>query len=330
MIPSTRNFAPASHLAFQAASFSDLADAVQAKLSAQVMSARQGREQINARAHRWILQSSALWTCSYGLPIRLKFPEGRDLRVQFRRKGQGATRAGRETVAVDEHQSCIYAGAAEVDFGEDFTQVAWRVPVDALERKLTALTGFIVTRPLEFEPVLNLQTPESKALLRVLDSLLDVIGAGGQDTPGILQSELESALMVALLCSGQHNFRTQLERDSLRPAPWQVRRAESFIEANWEKPITLEDIVDATGASARSVYRGFKEYRGYTPLQFVKHVRLQQAKRLLQQGDGTVSVTKAAMACGFADISRFSKDFSRAFGMPPSRVLPSRGAPGSK
>ena len=90
---------------------------------------------------------------------------------------------------------------------------------------------------------------------------------------------------------------------------------------NWDKPITLEDIVTASGASARSVFRAFRQSRGYTPLQFRKHIRLLRAKQLLHDESAALSVTEVALICGFPDLSRFSKDFSRAFGVAPSTVL---------
>ena len=56
--------------------------------------------------------------------------------------------------------------------------------------------------------------------------------------------------------------------------PWQVRRAEQFIEANWDQPITIEAVVAATNVSARSLFSAFKAGRGYSPMDFVKRVRL--------------------------------------------------------
>jgi transcriptional regulator GlxA family with amidase domain len=158
-------------------------------------------------------------------------------------------------------------------------------------------------------------------MLHVLASLLEITHAGPAASARLLRSELESALLVALLCAARHNYRDVLERDFPAAAPRQVHRAESFIEANWDKPITVDNIVEASGASARSVFRAFRQSRGYTPLQFAKQIRLQHAKRLLQDCDSTKKVTEVALTCGFSDLSRFSKDFSRAFGVAPSTLL---------
>lgn len=315
------NLPLSAYPSFRAETVDHVSGLVQDKLSATIIKVMSKAPVIDARGNRLDLPSSVLWSCSYGVPLRLKFPEGEHVRVQFQRRGVGATRAGKEMIEINEKQSCIYAGGAEVDFGDDFAQIAWRIPLDALERKLAALTGHSVTRPLEFDPVLNLETPQSRAMLQILETLLGIIDTGPAASTKLLRTELESALLVSLLCAARHNCRDLLDRDGPAATPWQVRRAENFIEVNWDKPITLDDIVSASGASARSVFRAFRQSRNYTPLQFRKNVRLRHAKRLLQDDSSTLSVTEIALTCGFPDLSRFSKDFSRAFGVPPSTLV---------
>jgi transcriptional regulator GlxA family with amidase domain len=100
-----------------------------------------------------------------------------------------------------------------------------------------------------------------------------------------------------------------------------VCRAEAFIEANWDKPLAIEDIVTATGASARSIFRTFKDSRGYSPSIFLRQIRLRHAQRMLEAASETTTVTAVALACGFGELAGFSKDYSRAFGEPPSAVL---------
>src|SRR5947209_20163368 len=42
--------------------------------------------------------------------------------------------------------------------------------------------------------------------------------------------------------------------------------AEDYIEAHWDKPITLELLSGITGASIRSLHEKFKQARGYSPM----------------------------------------------------------------
>lgn len=308
-------------LRFHADSLDRLCESAVSILGATIESLPKGDVAFNAQGRCHKLPSSDLWFCSYEVPVTLKFPEADFVRIQFQRTGVGATRVDNELIPVTASQSCISSSTAELTFERDFQQFAWRIPRNALSRKLAALTGRSVAQRLEFDHSLDLTTPRSAGLLRILDCLIDTIEAAPPDAAKLVAAELENALLVSLLCAAQHNFRDLLDRGSPAAAPWQVHRAESFIEANWDKPITVEDIVAATGASARSVFRAFKQSRGYSPMEFAKHLRLRHARRLLESADPSLSVTEIAVACGFGNLSRFSKDFSRAFGAPPSALL---------
>ena len=69
-----------------------------------------------------------------------------------------------------------------------------------------------------------------------------------------------------------------------------------------------------------------------SPLQFQKHLRLQEARRLML-GE-VVDAATAGYRVGYESSSQFSREYSRLFGAPPSRDvarlrgLMSGGAPG--
>ena len=128
-------------------------------------------------------------------------------------------------------------------------------------------------------------------------------------------------LLIAFLTANPHNFTDALERDQPRPAPWQVRRVEEYIAANWNRPITVEALAAAAGASARSIFKAFRDSRSCSPMAFVKSVRLQHARRILQQPDSATTVVSTAFACGFLNPGHFARDYRLAFGELPSETL---------
>ncbi|MGP0093268.1 MAG: helix-turn-helix domain-containing protein [Xanthobacteraceae bacterium] len=127
--------------------------------------------------------------------------------------------------------------------------------------------------------------------------------------------------MVAFLCWNRHNFSDFLDREPQGISPWQVRRAEEFIAANWNQPITVEELAKAVGASVRTIFRCFKQSRGFGPMVFVKQLRLDHARQLLNRGDAGTTVTGTALSCGFHNLSHFAVDYRRAFGERPSETL---------
>jgi AraC-like DNA-binding protein len=282
---------------FRANTVDRITDSVACELGASILEVAKPTMPVEARANRYKLPSGDLWFCSYGLPIKLRFPEGDDLRIQFRHTGAGVTRLGQNLAPVTADQSCIIASAtAEVDFRSGFQQVAWRLPRAVLLQKLVALTGRAVTRKLEFDPVLEMTTPQSSALRKILECMLYTIDFAPSRPAKLMLRELESSLIVTLLAAAQHNYRNLLDVATLSAAPWQVYRAESYIEANWNQPITVEAIASVSGTSARSIFRAFKENRGYSPFEFVRKVRLENALRLLQCSDPAPTITEVALA----------------------------------
>jgi transcriptional regulator GlxA family with amidase domain len=73
--------------------------------------------------------------------------------------------------------------------------------------------------------------------------------------------------------------------------------------------------------SARSLFRQFKQDRGYTPAEFAKRIRLNSAREMLEQPREGDSVIQVALRCGFQNPGHFARDFRLAFGELPSETL---------
>ena len=109
-----------------------------------------------------------------------------------------------------------------------------------------------------------------------------------------------------------------------------VRRTEEFIEANWDRVIDLDELVQLTGVSTRTLSRAFRSHRGYSPREFAKQVRLKHAKRMLGDAIPGTSVTAVAFACGFGNLGHFARDYREAFGELPSETLENALRSGSR
>ncbi len=94
-----------------------------------------------------------------------------------------------------------------------------------------------------------------------------------------------------------------------------VAKAIRKVRAEYRSPLSVADLAKTAGMSASSFHEHFKSVTGTTPLQYQKDLRLIEAKVLL--ADHTVS--EAAYAVGYESPTHFSRDYSRKFGLPPSR-----------
>jgi AraC-like DNA-binding protein len=306
---------------FRAANLHELAEMIRAKLGARIIDVDEPPASFEATGKQCKLPSSEMRYCDYGIPITLGFPETDEVRIQFCMSGAGKTRLGDEVFPVTLESSCISSRPSEVFFGKGFSQIAWRVGKPALQKKLAALTGLPVSRPIQFDCALDM-TATVPPLRDILHSLLSTVDGGSPEASRLMVSELEGVLLTAILCTAQHNYRGTLDRPVSEAGFWQVRRAEAYIEAHWNEPLTIDALAETTGTSGRSIYRAFKASRGYSPFGFAKDLRLRRAReKLAHPKDHAVTVTAIALACGFENVSRFSKDFSEAFGETPSAVL---------
>jgi transcriptional regulator GlxA family with amidase domain len=110
------------------------------------------------------------------------------------------------------------------------------------------------------------------------------------------------------------------ELEPRNAAPWQIRRAEEFIEANWSRPINMQQLTAATGINARSLFRAFQRSGRGSPMAFLRTVRLRHARSMLETAKVT-TVTDVALACGFEELGRFGKLYQAKFGELPSETL---------
>jgi transcriptional regulator GlxA family with amidase domain len=99
-------------------------------------------------------------------------------------------------------------------------------------------------------------------------------------------------------------------------------RARDYIHGNLAAPLGLEILALETGVSLRTLRNSFQQVLGISPLHYIKLRRLNAARRLLLAGyPGELSVTEAAMRCGFSHMSYFARDYRELFGESPAQTL---------
>ncbi|MDE0066792.1 MAG: helix-turn-helix transcriptional regulator [Acidimicrobiaceae bacterium] len=80
--------------------------------------------------------------------------------------------------------------------------------------------------------------------------------------------------------------------------------------------IPISEIASRAGVSRRSVENAFRTSVALSPNEFRKLLRLNKARRLLEQDNH--SVTEAAMDSGMFHLGRFATEYRRLFGELPS------------
>lgn len=89
------------------------------------------------------------------------------------------------------------------------------------------------------------------------------------------------------------------------------------LNGQWQQPLDLDALCHEFGIARRTLQRGFSDYTGVSPQQYLMRLRLLQARYQLRFSDATVNAV--AQRCGFVDISYFSRAFRRQFGLSPNQ-----------
>jgi AraC-like DNA-binding protein len=96
-----------------------------------------------------------------------------------------------------------------------------------------------------------------------------------------------------------------------------VHHARERLDREYADLNSVSQLARSVGMSMFHFTRVFTELTGLPPHRYLVRARLAAARRMLQGG---ASVTETCYACGFNNLSHFSRSFLRRFGETPSRV----------
>ncbi|ROO87848.1 AraC family transcriptional regulator [Actinocorallia herbida] len=147
-----------------------------------------------------------------------------------------------------------------------------------------------------------------------------------------LSPGIESEILYRLL---RGSFGDVLRRWSLADSTTsRVRQVARWICERYAEPLSIDAIAAVARMSPASLHRHFKATTGMSPLKYQKHLRMQEARRLLASGDATAA--QIAQAVGYVSATQFSREYRSTYGLPPgqdaarlrARLSRTRTAPG--
>lgn len=98
-----------------------------------------------------------------------------------------------------------------------------------------------------------------------------------------------------------------------------IAKVVRFLNARYDEPLSISTIAREANMSASALHHTFKEVTSVSPLQYLKQIRLHQARLLmLQEG---LSAGEVAHRVGYGSPSQFSREFKRLFGAAPTQEV---------
>ncbi|MDB5687935.1 MAG: AraC family transcriptional regulator [Rhizorhabdus sp.] len=162
----------------------------------------------------------------------------------------------------------------------------------------------------ELEPCMDLRDQRvQRCLMRLAEEV-----AAPSFASDIVVDSLTLLLMVEVY---RHlSARKIIESDHVgKMADWRLRRIMERVHDTLETPLSITDLAQEFGISARHLIRTFKNTTGSTLSDYIADLRIQHARELLASKN--MLIKAVAASCGFRSAAAFSAAFRVATGQTP-------------
>lgn len=152
-------------------------------------------------------------------------------------------------------------------------------------------------------------------LLTAIQRLIDLLDEE-HDIPilaPIIRKEIEYLLLV-----GEQGARLR-QIASAGSQSQQIARAIEWLNNNFTRQLRIDDLASRARMGTASFYNHFRSMTALSPLQYQKHLRLHEARRLMLAE--SLDAATAAFQVGYESPSQFSREYNRLYGAPPLRDI---------
>jgi Response regulator containing CheY-like receiver domain and AraC-type DNA-binding domain len=104
--------------------------------------------------------------------------------------------------------------------------------------------------------------------------------------------------------------------DKKQTATRPIRLAKQYIQQNYSKPISLEEVSGVAGFNASYFSTLFKKESGVSFMDYLAEIRMNRAKELLRET--SLSVAAVCEQVGYSDLKYFAKNFRKTTGVKPN------------
>ncbi|MCW0321790.1 AraC family transcriptional regulator [Pantoea dispersa] len=203
-----------------------------------------------------------------------------------------------------------FSAETEATSAEPLLGLAIRLDAATLARLVTQVAAADI--PLAETPASIISTPVNETLadstLRLLQALSDpleaqVLGPARVEEIcfRVLLGEQGGAVRAALTYQGHFG---------------RIARALQRIHADWQQPLDVPHLASEAGMSVPRFHLHFKSVTQTSPIQYLKSLRLHQARLMMIRDNLTAA--GAAARVGYESDSQFNREFKRMFGRTPA------------
>lgn len=115
-----------------------------------------------------------------------------------------------------------------------------------------------------------------------------------------------------MLSAYAHKIAAEFFEEALRTEITPIEQVKNFIEANYNKPLNLDDIMTVYPYSKAKLCRDFSEEYGMTVFEMITKIRLEHADMMLKR-DPRIGLKTVSERSGYNDVSYFCRLYKRYF-----------------
>jgi AraC-like DNA-binding protein len=181
-----------------------------------------------------------------------------------------------------------------------------------------------VGKPVRLTDDTPIDLKANRNLAKAIDYICNTVAANPDAAQqplvsGALRRYLAASILATFPNTALQERGAEDRRDT---TPAVLRRAIDYIDDNAQSDISLIDIANAVYLTPRAVQYMFRKHRDCTPTEYLRRVRLHNARRELREGN-RMETTVGAIASrwGFVHLGRFAVWYRDAYGESPHVTL---------
>ena len=280
------------------------------------------KQQVNARMHHMAFGGVSLNRLKYGAEVEIEpGPLDDFYLIQMPLTGHALITSGNQHIGSDTDIASVLSpsDSTVMRWSADCDQLMVRIDRMLVDRAIGALSGRLEPETVRFQLAFRWR---ECVPWRCLVQYLNECASHPLDATQyrLMVGHIEQLVVSTLVGTQPHDMREAKVARCAAVLPRHVKRVQEFLHANATEPITADQMAIVAGVSLRSLYAGFKQYCGVSPMQYLRVLRLEGARNALLN-EPACNIASIAMRWGFGHLGRFSIEYKQRFGESPSQTV---------
>lgn len=195
-------------------------------------------------------------------------------------------------------------------------------PYLGVRLELDARTIAQLAAEMDFSAPLKAATSRAISVVTLDDGLLDVLIRLIRllDEPHLISliAPLIQQEIIVRLLNGEHGPMLRHLVTVGSPSQ-QIAKVIAWLKLHYTEPVLMDELAAKAHMSPSTFRLHFRQVAGMSPLQYLKNLRLQDARQWMLNED--LDASSAAVRVGYESASQFSREYTRLFGEPPLRDI---------